>query len=221
MTNRRLVILGGGEHARVVADAARSRVDAWELVGYTTADRVEPDEGIPGVAWLGDDAAASTWIAGLDPAERPSLVLGFWATAEFRKAVVERFPDAAWATLVHAAAWVSPSAATDAGAVVLAGAVVNAGAHLGGHAIVNSGAIVEHDVTVGDFAHVAPGVKIGGGALIGEAALLGLGAVIRDHITVGPAATVGMGAVVIADVPPGAVVVGNPAVAREPERPDG
>ncbi len=52
-------------------------------------------------------------------------------------------------------------------------------------------------------------------------ASIGSGAVILGGVTVGAGALVGAGAVVTRDVPPGAVVVGNPARAlrkREPER---
>ena len=35
MTITPIVILGGGEHAQVVAEAIRSRPDLWELVGFT------------------------------------------------------------------------------------------------------------------------------------------------------------------------------------------
>jgi sugar O-acyltransferase (sialic acid O-acetyltransferase NeuD family) len=214
---RRLVVLGAGEHGRVVVDAARTRPEAWQPVWFTApaaegggpAARFGADTGLD---WRGDDAALAAELGSADPAGRPALVVGFGASPAGRAAAVARFEaDTDWATIVHGSAWVSPSARIEPGAVVLAGAVVNAGALIGRHAIVNSGAVVEHDVVVGAFAHVAPGAILGGGAVIGEAAQIGLAAAIRDHVTVGARATVGMGAVVVADVPPGAVVVGNPA----------
>jgi hypothetical protein len=46
---------------------------------------------------------------------------------------------------------------------------------------------------------------------IGRGASLGAGAVIAPGVTVGAYATVGAGAVVVRDVPPHALVLGNPA----------
>jgi acetyltransferase-like isoleucine patch superfamily enzyme len=46
---------------------------------------------------------------------------------------------------------------------------------------------------------------------VGRGASIGSGAVILAGVTVGAGALVGAGAVVTRDVPPGAVVVGNPA----------
>jgi carbonic anhydrase/acetyltransferase-like protein (isoleucine patch superfamily)/bifunctional DNA-binding transcriptional regulator/antitoxin component of YhaV-PrlF toxin-antitoxin module len=63
---------------------------------------------------------------------------------------------------------------------------------------------------------VGDGVTIGHGAVlhgctIGEGALIGIRAVVLDGARVGEGAIVGAGSVVTHDVPPGAVVVGNPA----------
>lgn len=215
MTPRPLVILGGGEHARVVAEAAVAS-GTWRPTGYTapepaTADR--PPRAVDGapLPWLGTDAAYARAAADLLPDERPWLVLGFGGPPAARRAAVAALEPGRWAAVVHSAAWVSPSATIGAGAVVLGGAVVNAGADIGDHAIVNSGAVVEHDVRIGRHAHVAPGATIGGGTMVGEDAFIGLGAVIRDHVRVGDRATVAMGAVVVGDVAADADVRGVPA----------
>jgi len=206
------VIVGGGEHARVVAEAALARPDAWQVLGFTIGEHEEARPGFLGLTALGTD---EDLLARLRDQPATWLVLGFDRPAHVRRAVVEHFgATARWATIVHPAAVVSASATLENGSVVLAAAVVNTGARVGPHAIVNSGAIVEHDVEVGAHAHVAPGAVIGGGATIGERSLIGLGARIRDHVTVGADATVGMGAVVVGDVPDGAEVVGVPARPR-------
>ncbi len=214
-----LIVLGGGEHARVVIDAARSQGDRWVVQGY-----VAPEAGAataPEVPWLGNDETLAARLEDLAPPDRPWLVLGFGGgetsgALAARTATTQRFPDARWATIVHAAAWVSPNAKLEQGVVVLAGAVVNAGAQVFHHAIVNSAAVVEHDVVIGAGSHVAPGAVIGGGTHVHEHAFIGLGARVRDHIEVGAGAVVGMGAVVVESIEPGATVVGIPARRHEP-----
>jgi len=209
-----LIVLGGGEHARVVIEAARTQGDRWAVQGYVAPEATEIGDDVP---WLGNDAALAARLDDLARSDRPWLVLGFGggetaAGLAARSATTARFgPDARWATVVHATAWISPTATLRDGAVVLAQAVVNAGAHVGRHAIVNSGAIVEHDVRVGDGSHVAPGAAIGGGTHIGENAFIGLGARVRDHLEIGAGAVAGMGAVVVESIAAGATVVGVPA----------
>jgi sugar O-acyltransferase (sialic acid O-acetyltransferase NeuD family) len=214
-----LIVLGGGEHARVVIEAARTQGDRWAVQGYVAPDAADGGVDVP---WLGDDATLVARLDDLAPSDRPWLVLGFGggetaASLAARSATAERFgPDARWATVVHATAWISPTATLREGAVVLAQAVVNAGADVGRHAIVNSAAVVEHDVRVGHGSHLAPGAVIGGGTSIGENAFIGLGARVRDHLEIGAGAVVGMGAVVVESIAPGTIVVGVPARRREP-----
>jgi acetyltransferase EpsM len=214
MTGRPLAIVGGGEHAVVVLEAARSRQGAWAVVGFsdrTRESRLAARE--PAIEDLGDDAALAARLAA-DPDRAPALVLGIGGGTRpgDRAATVRQFgPDTTWATIVHAAASVSPSARLGAGTVVGAGAIVQAGVVAGRHVIVNSGAIVEHDVVLGDFTHVGPGAAIGGGTRIGAGVFVGLGARVRDHVTVGDGATIGMGAVVVGDVGAGRTMVGVPA----------
>lgn len=224
LTTAPLVVLGGGEHARVVIDAARTGGDQWTVQGYVApvaSGAVPLPADLP---WLGDDATFAARLGGLAPDDRPWLVLGMGGgdtagALATRTAITERYPEARWATIVHAAAWVSPEATLEAGAVVLAGAIVNTGAHVHRHAIVNSAAVVEHDVVIGAGSHVAPGAVIGGGARIHGHAFVGLGAHVRDHIEIGAGAVVGMGAVVVESVGPGITVLGVPARPHDPGRP--
>jgi acetyltransferase EpsM len=212
---RPLIVIGGGEHACVVVDAARSRPGTWRVAGFSERDRASRlARREPELEDLGDDDALRDRLARTTGGDRASLVLGIGGGIRpgRRSDLVRGFGAGAdWATVVHAAATVSPSATLGAGTFVGAGAIVQTGAVIGRHVIVNSGTIVEHDVNVGDYAHLAPGSVVGGGSKIGQGTFVGLGATIRDHVTVGAGATVGMGAVVVDDVLPRETVVGVPA----------
>lgn len=216
LTSRSLVVVGAGEHARVVIEAARS-VGEWPTVGVVDPNPAAAARERLGVDHLGDDIGLVARLATVAPDQRPWLVLGFGGVGSTgaRIHAVERYgPDARWATIVHRTAWISPSATVGPGSVVLAGAVVGAGARIGRQVIVNTRAVVEHDVDVGDQVQIAPGAILGGGSTIGDGATIGLGALVRDHIAIGAGATVAMGAVVVADVPPDVTVIGSPARPR-------
>ena len=208
---RDLIIIGGGEHARVVIEAARS-LAAWNVLGFV--DPLPCDETVARmkVARLGHDEAIG---------QRPdaALVLGIGTAGldDRRQKAVTSLNAASerWATVIHAAAWVSPTATLGAGSVVLAGAVINSGARIGRHCIVNSRACIEHDAALGEFVHAAPGSIVAGGASVGDASYLGIGSLIRDHRTIGRGCLVGMGAAVTGNFGDGAVLVGVPARPRE------
>ena len=208
-----LVVIGGGEHARVVAEAAASRPEQWRVIGFVDHQPCPETERRLGLRALASEDEA------LRETGRAWFVLGIGRirSAPLRRELVTRYSAAGarWATVVHATAWVSPTATVAPGAVVFAGAVVQTGATLGAHAVVNTSAIIEHDVSVGDFTLVAPGVAIGGGTAIGSDSYLGLGCRIRDHLQIGSGVTVGMGAVVTRSVRDGVTVTGVPARERK------
>lgn len=205
MVGGHLFLLGAGEHARVVAETA-------EAAGWTVAGAFDLHQPPPAWRWpyLGTEDTLPAWRH-RQPQARFHLAIGNRAP---RTALAARLGNLPWATVVHPAAVVSPSAVLSEGVLVGPLALVHTGACVGRHAIINSGALVEHDVQVGDFAHLAPGATVGGGAILGAGCHIGLGASVRDHVTVGERATVGMGAVVVGAVQPEAIVVGCPARER-------
>ena len=201
----RLILIGGGGHARVVADAVSSMEGRFELLGFVDPD---PVAMIDGLEHLGDEAAVGVHQPALG-----ILSVGGLTVSDARSKIVERLAPSlsGWASVIHSTAWVSRGAQVEEGAVLMAGVIVQTGAQIGRHAIVNTRAVVEHDVELGAFAVLAPGVVVGGGAKIGEGSVIGLGASVRDHIVIGPGSMVGMGSVVVDDVGPGTIVMGHPA----------
>jgi acetyltransferase EpsM len=206
---RELIVVGGGEHARVVIEAARSQPSLWSVIGFLDRGPCEATVRL-GVPRLGDDDDAPRL---LDGERQLALGVGSIGVTTIRQRVADRYRSLAdhWATIVHARAWVSPTATLGPGVVVLAGAIVNAATNLGAYCVLNTGAIVEHDCSIGAFAQLGPGAIVGGGARVGDGSFLGIGCRVRDHVHIGSNATVGMGAVVLGPVLDGQVVAGVPA----------
>lgn len=78
---------------------------------------------------------------------------------------------------------------------------------------------VAHNCVIGDYVTFAPAVKCNGNVVVEDGAYLGAGCILRQGkpgapLIIGAGATVGMGAVVTKSVPPGEVVMGNPARPR-------
>ena len=207
----KLVVVGGGEHARVVIDAARTRADLWEISGYVDLHRNSETESRFNLSYLGTDREGLA-LASSDDVRFVLGLAGLRAREARRKlATVYGEAGARWASVVHTDARVSSSARVEDGAFVNSGAIINTGAVVEPHAVINTGAVVEHDVVVGAFAQISPAAAIGGGSRVGRDAYVGLGARIRDHVEIGGGAIIGMGAVVVQTVPANEQVVGHPA----------
>ena len=185
-----LVILGGGGHALVVAEAAF-------LAGQPIAGFLDDNPAAPLAAILIDlphPFAAPVCLGPLESLHQ--LAERHWIVAlgdlKQRRELVRRIGQ-------HRDLWGR------------ARAVVHARARVGAHAIINSGAIVEHDCVIEDNTHVAPGAALGGGVHVGCDTLVGIGARVLPQVKLGHGCVVGAGSVVLGPVGDGAVVAGVPA----------
>jgi sugar O-acyltransferase (sialic acid O-acetyltransferase NeuD family) len=82
---------------------------------------------------------------------------------------------------------------------------------LGDFVFVQSTSVIGYEVKVGSYTTIGSFVFVGGGAQIGSDVIIHPHATILPGKKVGDGAVVGAGAVVMADVPPGVTVIGNPA----------
>lgn len=147
------------------------------------------------------------------PAAVPLITPGhrFTAVGQARAAGVGRFP-----ALVDPTSVVAGDVSAGEGAVVNAGVVVAARASLGAFSHVNRSASVGHHSILEPYTTLGPGALLAGRVHVCTGAFVGAGAVCTPTVRIGANSVVGAGAVVLRDVPPGVVVVGNPArVVRE------
>ncbi|MEY4066679.1 MAG: hypothetical protein RIR26_2887, partial [Pseudomonadota bacterium] len=70
---------------------------------------------------------------------------------------------------------------------------------------------IAHDVKIESGVTIAPNVVLGGHVYVQESATIGIGSVFHQWSTIGAFSMTGMGSVVTKDIPPLAMVMGNPA----------
>jgi sugar O-acyltransferase (sialic acid O-acetyltransferase NeuD family) len=206
----RVVIIGAGGHARVIADAihaCEAKHRGIRLVGY-----LEDDRGHVGRKNLGKCVLGH--IRDLTVTPHDAVVIGIGDNRIRRKLFRDLSTQGEKImTVVHPQATVARDVKMGRGTVVFAGVVINSGASIGNNVILNTGCSVDHDCAVNSHAHICPGVHLGGGVRIGEGVLVGIGSSIVHNRTIGAWSEVGAGAGVIRDVPPRTEVIGVPAVA--------
>jgi UDP-3-O-[3-hydroxymyristoyl] glucosamine N-acyltransferase len=119
--------------------------------------------------------------------------------------------DARWAALVDPRAVTAEGVPIGPGSVVSANGQIGPDSSVGAHCFVRPGAIISHDVTISDFVYLGQTSVVCGYSSIGTGAHIAPGAIIRDSVEVGRFALVTLGSVVTKNVPPFAIVRGNPA----------
>lgn len=206
MTSR-VVLLGAGGHAKVVAEALEK--SGAEIVAISTlADAIA--SFCPLAQRITD-----TDVMQFASDESAKLVNGLGGTGDTspRRSLYEKFrrDGAEFETVIHPSAVIASDVVIGAGAQIMAGVVLQPGVFIGENAIINTRASIDHDCQIGAHAHVAPGVSLSGDVAVGANAHIGTGACAIQGVSIGESAVVGAGAVVVRSVPAGAHYIGVPA----------
>lgn len=198
-------IFGAGGHGRQVASLLQ-RAGEGDVVFIDDAVQ-GPVNGLPVIDF---EMLASA-------EHRGRKILVSVADGRVRRSIVERC-EAASLQFGSAAAPTHIRYASDViigeGAIFSEQTVLTQNIRIGRHFQCNLFSYVEHDCVIGDFVTFAPRVNCNGAVVIGDGVYVGTGAFLKQGVRIGAGAVVGMGAVVLADVPAGATVVGNPGRIR-------
>lgn len=203
---QRVVILGAGGHAQVIADILlrmREQGDAVEPVGFLDDDAHRTGLSLLGLPIFGR-------LRDLNQVAHDAVIIGI-GDNRTRARLFEQFSDEHFASACHPSAIVAPDAVIGSGTVIAAGAIIASGTTIGRNTIINTGSTVDHHNVVADHVHIAPGVHTGGAVRIGVGAFVGIGSTIIPQRTIGAWSMIGAGALVLADVPERSLVFGSPA----------
>ena len=217
MSGRPLLIVGAGGFGREAAEAVRavnaerprtSPGSGWELLGFLDDAPALQGREVDGLPVLGP-------LSSLERFADAMLVVSVGNPENYfaRRRIVRRLglPSSRYATVIHPAAVMPPTASVGPGSVLLAGVVATTSIRIGAHVVAMPGVVLTHDDAVADFVTLGAGVRLAGGVRVEEGAYVGAGVLVREDRTIGSWALVGMGAVVTRDVPAGEVWAGVPA----------
>lgn len=212
----RILILGAGGHAQVVADALLRAKEAGgndQPVGY-----LDDNPTLTGQVRLGLPILGT--LSCLSAINHDALVVAI-GNNEVRKRLYTKLQASGYcfATVCHPRATLAPDVTLGPGTVVFAGVVVNPGSTIGANVILNTGCTVDHHNRIGDHAHIAPGVHLGGDVQVGVGTLVGIGATVMPQQHIGVWSTIGAGALVHHSLPDRVTALGVPARITKSEEP--
>ena len=196
-TDKPIVILGGGGHARVL-------VSCLQRLGLNILGLAVPAESkvedILGEKILGSDDDI------LKYAPQEILLangIGMIVGSDQRKKVARKFRKSGYkfVTVRDPTAVVLSEVELGEGVQILAGVVVQPGVKIGADTIINTRASVDHDCIIGNDCHVCPGVTIAGSVTVGSETMIGTGSTVVPGVSIGNSCLVAASSVVFEDLP--------------------
>ena len=207
---KKLLLIGGGGHCRVVLDSVINGA-LYDELGYDELGIVDyVQHSYFGVSVIGTDEDIPELIK--DGWTHAMITVGSIGTDERRRKLYElaKKNGLIIATVIDPTAVVASDVMVKEGSYVGKRAILNSGTTVGLCSIINTGAIVEHECQIGEFAHVSPGSILCGQVEIGKGTHVGAGSVVKQQIRIGEHSMIGAGSVVVDDIPERVCAFGNP-----------
>lgn len=202
--NNRVVIIGAGGHAKVIADIVVKNEDI--LLGFLDDNKAKDTMVISNYKVIGK-VCDCVKIQEANPEIKFVIAIG----DNKKRSEVSKKYNLLYYTAIHLSATIAIDVSIQEGTVVMANAVINPNTKIGKHCIINTGAIIEHDNKIGDFTHISPNATLAGTVEIGSYTHIGAGATIRNNIKIGTDVVIGAGAVVVKNIEKPGTYVGVPA----------
>jgi sugar O-acyltransferase (sialic acid O-acetyltransferase NeuD family) len=205
---KKILIIGAGGHAQVVADilmcSAHISPASAVPIGY-----LDSNSDIIGHSYLGLPVLGCP--DEISQIEHDYVIVAI-GNNHIRQKIFNSLAAAneKFITAIHPSAIVAASAVIGVGTVVCAGVIVNPAVSIGDNVILNTGATIDHHNEISNHVHIAPGVNLGGTVTVGEGAFIGLGANVIPQLQIGDWSIVGAGTTLITDVESHAKYVGVP-----------
>jgi sugar O-acyltransferase (sialic acid O-acetyltransferase NeuD family) len=203
---QRLLILGGGDGAVQVLDAAFAN-GVQCGAGILDDNPALQGKRILGVPVLGPISAAFAEDL-YRRKEFDAAIISISTIIPLRRRLFEEFGALGipFANVIHPAAFVGSAVELGRGNVILAFCHVGACAAVGDNNFLSAYVSIEHHGRLGNHCSFGPAVVTSSRVEIGDGSRFGTGIFIEPKIRIGAASVIGSGSILRGDLPPGSVV---------------
>lgn len=199
----KILILGGGGHARSVADTIE-RQGMFEIAGYVVNDTHTDmeDEKHPVIG--NDDDLKNLFAQGIHYAV---VGIGFLGKSKLREKLYLQLKEIGFSlpVICDPAAIISKQVIIDEGTFIGKGAVINTATKIGKMCIINTCAVVEHGCEIGDYSHLSVSAALCGKVKAGREVFIGANATVIHEIIIGDNCILGAGATLKRDLKSGEI----------------
>lgn len=207
--NQKVVILGGGGHAKMCIDIIK-QMKTYEIIGIIDRNIKIGTKvmGIPVIAKDRDIDFKRLYNDGIR-----LIVIGIGAVKDhsMRDKVYKKLKNFGFylPNIIHPKASIEASVIMGEGNQIMANAILGSDVKIQNNCIVNSGAIVSHDSVLENNVHIAPGAILAGGVFVGENSLVGMGSTIYLYVKIGEHVTIYNNCSITKNVPDNRIIKNN------------
>lgn len=205
--HKKVVIIGAGGHAKVIADIIQKSEDI--VYGFLD-DNLKKGTIIlnnENLKVIGDLNSRFTL-----PITQPELefVIAIGDNNRRKEISETKIPNIKYYTAIHPSANIALDVSIEEGTVVMANACINASTKIGKHCIINTASVIEHDNLINNYVHISPNATLCGTVKVGECTHVGAGAIIKNNTIIIDNCIIGAGATVVNDINEKGTYVGVP-----------
>ena len=206
--HKKVVIIGAGGHAKVIADIIQKSGDI--VYGFLD-DNLKKGTIIlnnENLKVIGDLNSRFTL-----PITQPELefVIAIGDNNRRKEIAETKIPNIKYYTAIHPSAIIGSDTEIAEGSVVMANSIINPSTKIGKHCIINTASVIEHDNLINNYVHISPNATLCGTVKVGDCTHVGAGAIIINNTNITDSCIIGAGATVVNDINEKGTYVGVPA----------
>lgn len=205
--NKKVIIIGAGGHAKVIADIIDKSKDIVE--GFLDDNKTKNEIIIKGKQYKVIGKINDCEKIQLENPEMEFVIA--IGNNKVRKQIAERYENLKFYTAIHPSSQIALDVEIGEGTVIMANTSINTSAKIRKHCIINTGAVVEHDNILEDYVHVSPNATLCGTVQIGELTHIGAGTTVRNNISICHDCIIGAGSIVVKNINEPSTYIGIPA----------
>lgn len=186
--NDKIIIIGGGSHAKSILALIKKNRLLSKLLGYTD----EIKSNIP-IKYLGKDEE----ILKTYDKKKTKLLLGIGINIKLRKKIINKFKGYQFLSLIDQDSIVYKNCNIGDGTVIFPGTIIGPNVKIGSFCVVHHSVVLEHDVKISQNSYIGPSAVVCGNSKIGENVLIGANSTMIEKTFIQKNCKLGAGSVLI------------------------
>jgi len=184
----KIIIIGGGGHARSVLSILKKNNLSRNLIGYTDINK----RNLP-INYLGTDRS----IIEKYKINQVKLLMGIGINLKLRARVIKKFKDFKFMTLIDKNSIILEDSKIGEGSVIFSNTIVGPNSNIGKFCVIHNSVIIDHDTNIEENSYIGPGSVVCGNVKISKNVLLGANSTVIQNTFIEQSCILGAGSVLI------------------------